>query len=321
MAGFSTATTENLTRTSVWSKQLKDLLLDELFATRYVDWITDFPDGTTLNLPSIGQLQPRDYAEGQAILYDSMDTGNWQFTVNKYKSVATYIYDKFKHDSYYTQELMSRIVPNMHRAFAKSMEVDFLATIPNGQTAGNANAINGAAHRWIGHGASETISVVDFELARIALTMANVPLQNLVAIVDPSVEYALASLTNIVNVSNNPTWGGIVREGMSTGTRFKMSVFGWDIYISQNLKKNTATENIGSFTTAVGAANNLFFAATPGLMPVKGLVRQAPKVEFERNKDLQRDEWVATCYYDFKTFWPDNAVVIVTDVDQVTYTS
>lgn len=316
MAGFSTADTENLTRTNLWSNQLKEVLLDELFATKYVDWITDFPDGNTLNIPSIGQMVVHDYAEGQPVAYDAMDTGNFTFTIDKYKSSATYIYDKFKHDAFYMSQLTSSFVPKMHRALAKAMEVDFLATIPNGQTSANANAINGANHRWVGSGTSETIAVKDFQLARYALQKANVPMVNLVAIVDPSVEYALATLTNLVNISYNPMWEGIVRDGMSTGLKFKMNVFGWDIYISQNLKVNSASEAIGGVTAAAGV-NNLFFSAASDVLPVKGLIRQAPRVETERNKDLQRDEFVTTCYYGFKTFRPENAVVIVTDTDQV----
>jgi hypothetical protein len=316
MAGFSTANTENLIRTDIWSRQLKDVLLDELFATRYVDWITDFPDGTTLHIPSIGLLEARDYAEGQPIQYTAMDTGDFTFTVQKYKSVATYIYDKFKHDSFYMNELVSRFVPNMHRALAKQMEIDFLKTGPDGQTASDLNTINSGNHRFVGSGTNETISVKDFELARYALAKANVPLVNLIAIVDPSVEYALATLTNLVNVSFNPMWQGIVRDGMSTGTRFKMNIFGWDIYISNNLKKNTTNETINGVTAAAGV-NNLFFSAAGDVLPIKGLIRQAPRIETERNKDLQRDEYVATCYYDFKLFRPENLVVILTDTDQV----
>lgn len=317
MAGFSAASTEYLTRTNLWSQQLKDVLLDDLYATRYVDWITDFPDGTTLNVPSIGQLTVGNYAEGQEVPSTAMDTGNWTFTVSKYKAVGTHVYDKFKHDSFYISQLESAIVPNMHRAFAKQMEVDFLATAPDGQTAASTNAIFGASHRFIGNGTNETIAVKDFQLARFALQKAHVPMKNLIAIVDPSVEYALATLTNLVNISFNPRWEGIVRDGMTDGLTFKMNVMGWDVYMSDNLKKNTATETIGGLTTAVGAANNLFFSASPGVQPIKGLVRQAPKVEFFRNAKMQRDEYVATCYYDFKTFRPENLVVIVTDVDQV----
>jgi hypothetical protein len=317
MAGFSTAATENLTRTNLWSSQIKDVFEDELFATQYVDWITDFPDGNTLNMPSIGQMEVKDYVEGQPIQYTAMDTGNFTFTIDKYKSSATFIYDKFKHDSFYMAQLTSQFVPKMQRALAKAMEVDFLAAGASAQTADDLNAINGGNHRFVGSGTSETMGVKDFALAHYALDVANVPRSNRIAIVDPSVEYALGTLTNLVNVSNNPTWQGIVKEGISTGLRFKTSIFGWDIYISQNLRKNTAAETIGGLTTAVGAANNLFFCADPIAKPIKGLVRQSPRVEFERNKDLQRDEYVTTCYYGFKLFRPESQVVIVTDVDAV----
>ena len=39
----------------------------------------------------------------------------------------------------------------------------------------------------------------------------------LIAIVDPSVEYELNTLTNIVNMSNNPRWEGIVESGIGSG--------------------------------------------------------------------------------------------------------
>lgn len=39
MAGFSTMTNEHLIRSNLWSTKLKETLLDELFFTKYVDWI------------------------------------------------------------------------------------------------------------------------------------------------------------------------------------------------------------------------------------------------------------------------------------------
>ncbi len=39
---------EHLVRANIWSMQLKETLLDELFAQRYIDWL-EFPDGDTLN--------------------------------------------------------------------------------------------------------------------------------------------------------------------------------------------------------------------------------------------------------------------------------
>ena len=72
---FQTNATDHLIRSSLWSTQLKEVLLDDLMAMSYVDLITDFPDGDTLNIPSIGQAEVYDYAEGQAMRYTAMDTG------------------------------------------------------------------------------------------------------------------------------------------------------------------------------------------------------------------------------------------------------
>jgi hypothetical protein len=198
----------------------------------------------------------------------------------------------------------------------KAMEIDILNTFNDGQTASNVNSINGADHRWVGAGTNETMSLVDFAKARYALQKANVPLTNLTALVDPSVGFTLSTLTNLVNVSNNPRFEGIVREGMSTGTRFLMNIYGFDVYECQNLK-TSVNETIGGRTTAAGVAN-LFFSAAPGdTLPIVGLIRQAPKVDSEYNKDFQREEYITTCRYGFKTYRPENVVVVLTDTDQV----
>ena len=83
------------------------------------------------------------------------------------------------------------------------------------------------------------------------------------------------------------------------------------------MKVNSSSEQIGTPTAAAGARNNLFFSAAPDALPIVGAIRQAPKVDSEYNKDLQRDEYVTTCRYGFKLFRPENMVVVVTDTDQV----
>jgi hypothetical protein len=234
MAGFTVSNNEHLIRSQLWSSQIKEVLEDELFATKYVDMIADFPDGDTINIPSIGQAEVLDYDEGQAVRYTAMDTGNFTFSINKYKSSATYITEKMKQDSFYMSRLVSSFVPKQSRAIAKAMEVDVLAIGNSGQTASAVNAINGADHRWVAAGSSEVIVPADFAKAKYALQKANVPMTNLVAIVDPSVEYALSTITNLTNISNNPRWEGIVRDGMSTGMKFIMNVYGFDVYARSN---------------------------------------------------------------------------------------
>jgi hypothetical protein len=316
MSGFSVASNDHLIRSNLWSNQLKEVFDAELLGMKWVDMITDFPDGETINIPSIGQAEVLDYAEGQAVKYTGMDTGNFTFSIDQYKSSATYITNKMKQDSFYMGRLVSSFVPKQNRAIMTAMETKILAVGPDAQTSANTNAINGASHRWIGQGTNETMSVLDFAKALYGLQKANVPMTNLVAIVDPSVEYAINAITNISNVSNNPQWEGIIASGMGSGMRFVKNIYGFDVYVSQFLKVNAASEQIGSPTAAAGV-NNLFFSATGDALPIVGAVRQAPKVDSSYNKDLQRDEYVTTCRYAFKLFRPENMVCVVTDTDQV----
>lgn len=311
MSGIATYNTEHLIRAQLWSTQIKEVLQDELFATKYVNMISDFPDGDLINIPSIGEMMSKDYNEGEAVEYTSMDTGNFQFEITEYKQSGTFITNKMKQDSYLMSQLTASFVPKMARAIAKDMEVDVLSKGPAGQTQNGLNLINGAPHRWYGQGSGNTISPEDFALAKYSLQKANVPMTNLVAIVDPSVEYQLSTLTNLVNVSNNPSWEGIVREGMSTGMRFKMNVYGFDVYISQNLPVGITTAVDGQ--SATNGVANLFFSAASDILPFVGQVRQAPRVDSEYNKDKQREEYVTTARWGYAFFRPENLVTVITE--------
>ena len=251
MAGFTVASNEHLIRSNLWSRQIKEVLEDELFALRFVRMVMDFPDGDTLNIPSIGQAEVQDYDEGQAIKYSAMDTGNFTFTIDQYKQSGTYITEKMKQDSFYMQELVSSFVPKQARAIMKAIEVRIFDRMSEGQdTTGDLNTINGADHRFVASGTNEVIAPQDFAKARYALQKANVPMTDLVAVLDPSCEYTLSTLTNLVNMSNNMRWEGIVRDGMSTGMKFLFNIYGFDCYVSQNLPD--ANETIDGLTTAAG---------------------------------------------------------------------
>ena len=97
--------------------------------------------------------------------------------------------------------------------------------------------------------------------------------------------------------------------------RFITNIQGFDVYVSNFLKKNV-NETIDGKTTASGVAN-LFFSASQDVLPFVGSVRQAPKVDSDYNKDLQRDEYVTTARWGMKLYRPENLVTIITDDDQV----
>lgn len=307
-----TTNTEHFIRSELWSAELKEMFLDELFALRYVDWLDGFPDGDLIHIPSAGQAEVQDYVEGQSVTYGQLATGDFTFQVTEYVQSGHAITNKMKQDSYLMSQLVSSFVPKEHRAIMKRMEIDCLRIGPARQTASNNNTINGAQHRWVGTGASDSISLEDFARARFALQKANVPMVGLTAIVDPSVEFTLATQANLTNLLNtNPAWDPIVHEGMSSGMQFRFNIYGFDVYVSQNLSQNIS-ETIDTRAVANGVAN-IFFSAAPEAMPIVGAVRQEPKVDSEYNKDLQREEYVTTARYGLDLYRPENFVTVLTD--------
>src|SRR6266436_5853546 len=183
MAGFMDANTNYLIRTNLWSRQIKELLLDELNAMKFVRIISDFPDGFTINIPSIGEAMTADFTEGQAIKYNAMETGNFTFSFDQYKYSANAISEKFKRDSYYSQDVIAAFVPRQHRALMEAVETRILAVANAGQTPSNVNIINNADHRWVATGASQGIALPDFARAHYALQKANVPIRDLIAVI------------------------------------------------------------------------------------------------------------------------------------------
>lgn len=316
----TTVNTAQLRRANLWSTDIKDVVLDELMAQQWVNWLSGFPDGDTFNVPSIGELPVRDYNENQAVIYDSLDTGNFTFTINQYVSSATYITRKAMQDAFYSSQLVSSFVPKQSRAILEKLETDIFALgaagASGGQTGGSTNSINGAAHRFVGSGTNEAIAVADFARVLHSLKRANMPDTNLVAFVDPSVEYTLNTLTNLTNVSNNPRWEGIITSGLASGRKFVKNIYGFDVYTSNYLPQSQ-NETIGGLTTAAGVANIFFSAADKDLLPFMGAWRQMPTVDTEFNKDFQREEYVTTARYGLKVYRPENLVVVLTDTDVV----
>ncbi len=315
---MTTGNSAVLIRSELWSSQLKEILQDELDAQGWVNWLSEFPDGDQFTIPSLGESTVRDYTEDTDVTFDALDTGEFTFTITEYTSSGHYITEKARQDLFYAQQLEAAFLPSQARALAEKMETDILALAAGGasggQTADDTNAINSAEHRFIGTGTNETMAVADFAKALYALKKANVPSTNLVAIVDPSVEYEINTLTNIVNVSNNPRWEGIIESGIGSGMQFVKNIFGFDVFVSNYL--TTANETI-TLTTAAGKANVFFSAASPDILPFMGAMRQMPKVDGGYNYKKQREEYVTTSRYGLKVYRPENLVCVLTDNDQV----
>jgi hypothetical protein len=314
MAGVDYAkVNDHLVRTELWSSELKDILQEQLMGTKYVRMLNGFPDGNTFNIPSVGELPMREVAENTPVTYDSMDTGEFTFSIDRYVEAATFITDKAKQDSYYSQQLIGMFPTKMRRALDENLEGSVFA-LANTQTVDNTNTINGADHRFVASGSSNTVLALDdFAKAKYALDKAQAG-GTRVAIIDPSQEYVFNNLVGAQAFTNNPAFGGIVNGGFVnevTGMRFIRNIFGFDVYVSNFLATPTDT-TIDSVSVPAAPVTNIFMSVGGDLTPFVGAYRQLPRVEYERNKDLRRDEYVMNARFGLKLYRPECLVGVIT---------
>src|SRR6056300_733667 len=207
MAGVDYAkVNDHLVRTELWSSELKDILQEQLMGTKYVRMLNGFPDGNQFNIPSVGELPMREVAENTPVTYDSMDTGEFTFSIDRNVEAATFITDKAKQDSYYSQQLIGMFPTKMRRALDENLEGSVFA-LANTQTVDDTNTINGADHRFVASGSSNTVLALDdFAKAKYALDKAQAG-GTRAAIIDPSQEYVFNNLVGAQAFTNNPAFG------------------------------------------------------------------------------------------------------------------
>jgi len=303
---------EHLVRTELWSSELKDILQEQLMGTKYVRMLNGFPDGNQFTIPSIGELPMREVAENTPVTYDAMDTGEFTFSIDRYVESATYITDKAKQDSYYAGQLIGMFPSKMRRALDENLESSVFS-LANTQTVNDLNSINGASHRFVASGSSNTVlSLDDFAKAKYALDKAQAG-GTRVAIIDASQEYVFNTLVGAQAFINNPQFQGIVNGGFVnevTGMRFIRSFFGFDVYVSNFLATPTDT-TINSVSVPATPVTNIFMSVGGDLTPFVGAYRQMPRVEYERNKDMRRDEYVMNARFGLKLYRPECLVSVI----------
>src|SRR3990167_9015285 len=187
---LDTVNNSSLVRTNIWANEIKDVLQEELQLDSHVRWITEFPDGDTLNIPTLSEMTVRNYSEGAQITLDDPTTGNFTLTITKYYQAGFKIPEKFRHDAFYVNQAETNFVGKLTRALMEQKESD-IANLQASQTASDPNTINSVDHRWVGVGTGPTNSMAlsDLQKAKLALDKAKVPVGDRRAYVDPTVTY------------------------------------------------------------------------------------------------------------------------------------
>lgn len=301
--------TDPAIRALVHSEMLLEVLQDGYLPDGLHRNVGDFGDGTTLQIPSLGEMTLFDLDEDQETPTSALDTGIINLTINKHKGVAGYVTDELKEDGYKAAAVEANIVPASLRSLKEAYETDMLATAvstTNGIiTLSDPNAYNGFDHRLIASGPNQTLTIEDIAYMKLSFDKANVPEEGRILIVDPIVEMTLNNLTNLVNVSNNPQFQGMVTEGFAKNRKFVRNIFGFDIWLSNRLPR-IASESITASTGSPGAAsitggvNNIAMCIADDMTkPFMGAMRRMPRVEGRRNVGRRRDEFHVTSRYGF----------------------
>jgi len=308
---LDTSNNSHLVRTNVWANEVKDVLQEELMLDSHVRWITEFPDGDTLNIPTLSEMTVRNYSEGAQVTLDDPTTGNFTLTIDKYYQSGFKIPEKFRHDSFYVSVAESNFVQKLTRALLEQKESD-IANLQSGQTSGNPNTINGVDHRYVGTGTARVIALADVQKAKLALDKAKVMRGNRRAFVDPEVTYQLQQISNVIQ---QDVYGSNahIREGMN-GTAYVGRFAGFDLFESLFLDTSltdaiTATApSAGSLTATAGVANMFM-----GEEAFIGAMRAMPDMDAWYDNNTRSDVYHVTMRYGIKLYRPESLVVVITD--------
>lgn len=300
-------------------ENLHDYLLPE---TLWRD-VSDFGSGTTLNIKTVGTVTIQDAAEDVPLTYSPIDTGNITLAITDYVGDAWKVTDELREDGSQIDTLMSMRAMESTRALGENHESKFLNVAGTAQTAANLNLVNGRPHRWVAGGSggtTRTMTLEDFIAMKLAFDKAGVPAGGRVAIVDPVVEATINSLSNLVNVSNNPMFEGMVTEGFARDHKFVRNIFGFDIWTSNFLPTKSATEalNASSYglandTAEIGDVANVFMSvADDSTKPIMHAWRRQPKTEGWRDQEERADKFQVTSRFGFGAQRLDTLGVILT---------
>lgn len=315
MSAINTGNSQAIIRSELWQRQLEEILHEHLTGTPFVRQL-DFPDGSQFTIPSIGTALVRDLPEGAEVTYDALDSGEIAFTLNDPVVSATSLSEVFLEDSLWSSEVLATVPVEHAAAIMERFETDVLALAnQQSQGQGDANQINGIDHRRMASGTNEVMTPSDFAYVGYALKKAKIPNMGVMGVVDPSVAYAIETTTNLVNVSNNPRFEGIVESGITKNMRFVRNVYGIDIFESNMLPD--ANETLPGGTSTAGKANVFMSVARESLLPFVVAWRRRPKMDRDFNHNLREEQIVTTARYGTGVTREDNLVVIVSDTDQV----
>lgn len=301
------------TRAFIEAEQYSALILtsfeDGLMADNMYRNMSEFGEGETLNIKTIGDVTLQEVAEDVEYNFQSIDTGTITLQITEESGDAWYISDNLREDGSQTESLMAERARKSTRALQENFETKFFAICNSAQTDGDDNVINNQPHRLVGGGANNTFQLKDLIKMRLAFDKAKVPAKGRIFVADPVVEATLNTLVTITS-DVTPVAKDIIENGMSTGMSYYKTIYGFDIFTSNYLAVGDWSD--GTTTVTNGVANVAMCVLDDDCKPIMGAWRRLPKVEGERNKNKRRDEFATSYRFGLGAQRLDSLGIIIT---------
>ena len=319
MAGQNTSNSTAFIEAQQYSQFILENLHDGMLPDGLTRDVSDFGSGTTLNVKTVGTRTIQDVQEGVAMSFNPIDSGSVTLTITDYIGDAWSVSDELREDGAQIDQLSAASAMESTRAIQENIETKFLQACYDAQTLNGLNLVNSIKHRYYGGGASLQMELMDFAYMKFAFDKANVPGAGRVMFVDPIVELSINSITNLVNVSNNPMFEGVITEGFAREHKFLKNIFGWDIYTSNRLPvaagdlTSVTDRDDGAVTGAAGnVANIAMCIADDNTRPMMRAWRRQPSVEGWRESELREDRFQTSARFGFGAQRIDTLGVILT---------
>lgn len=257
--------------------------------------VTDFNKGEVYVLRTLGTVAIQDGGEEHAPEYTPIESGQINMIIDNYLKDAYYVTDELREDGSMVEALVAARASESAYAFNEVIESRFLRRAVDAMPNPDPYAIDGEAHKIVVDDTSGDAILNILQQMQLSFDRAGVPAGGRVVIVDPVIAQRINSM---VTITSNMTSGwvtNILSGGFEQDHRYITNLFGWDIITSNRLPRGTYSD--GTTTVDDGVPMVFMSVLNDQTKPMMMAWRRYPKTEFERNKDLNRDEWVTSCRF------------------------
>ena len=306
-----TTNTQAFIEAEQYSSFILKALHDGMLPQSFYRSISDFSNGDTLHIKTVGTVTLQEAAEDTELVYNPIESGEITFRLTEYPGDAWYVTDDLREDGSQVEALMAARAMESTRAFQEKFETDVLKAAAEVYPNADPYLVNGFAHKIVSSETNGTLQLDDIIAMRLAFDKANVPAAGRVMLVDPTAD---ATLNQFISLTSNITQFAvdILKEGVSSDMQFKFNLYGFDIIKSNRLYGTTNADDGTNTITGPVTYNLAMCISDDQTKPLMAAIRRAPKVEGERNKDKARDEFVVRGRYGVGVQRMDTLGTIVT---------